>query len=457
MLFRRISRKVIRLNIKADRYDPESTKTFIKRTGRNAVWLAVGQGLAHAFSLIALLMVGRYLGPEKFGVFSYALAVSSIIAPISQLGLNSIVTRDLVRSPQQHSEIIGTSLGLRCFGSSLALIIGVVVVFILRPGDVLMQSYVACFLIGEGLKAGYIFAFWFESQVNGRAVALGTLAAASMSSLIKIVLIFIGAPLTVFVLAYAADGLVLAISFGLLYQRATREIRRISYSFERAKSLLRQCVPLIVSGFTAVVYLKIDQVMLGQMASDDAVGVYAIAARISEGWFFVPIAIATSAFPILLSMQGINKELYELRLQQLFDVLAWLGIGVSLAVTFLAPYFIPLVLGAQYEAAVPILVLHIWGGVFIAMRALVSKWLLAEQMLWLSLLSQGAGALFNILLNFFLIPAHGAVGAALATVISYSIASYFIFFVPKGSRGLAAKMSLAFFAPARLLVGRLPK
>ena len=103
--------------------------------------------------------------------------------------------------------------------------------------------------------------------------------------------------------------------------------------------------------------------------------------------------------------------------------------------------------GAEYREAAPILALHIWAGLFVFMRALVSRWLIAEDLIRLSLWSHGAGALTNVLLNLWWIPIYGATGAAWATVISYGVAGWLAFYLPVETRGLARQMAAAMLLP----------
>jgi Na+-driven multidrug efflux pump len=88
------------------------------------------------------------------------------------------------------------------------------------------------------------------------------------------------------------------------------------------------------------------------------------------------------------------------------------------------------------------------------MRALVSKWILAEGVLIFSLFSHGAGAITNILLNLILIPISGGYGAAIATVVSYAVAAYFSFMIFQRTRPMVRVMTLAFYAPLRILMKR---
>ena len=174
-----------------------------------------------------------------------------------------------------------------------------------------------------------------------------------------------------------------------------------------------------------MVYMKIDQIMLGQMSGDEAVGIYSAAVRISEVWYFIPLVIVASVFPAILEAKKRNEAHYYARLQQLYDLMVLLSISVALPMSFLATPIVKLLFGEAYAPAGSVLAIHIWASVFVFLGVASSKWFLAENRQVLSLQRTVLGALANILLNAWLIPLYGTVGAAIATVVSYAIAAYF--------------------------------
>jgi O-antigen/teichoic acid export membrane protein len=164
-------------------------------------------------------------------------------------------------------------------------------------------------------------------------------------------------------------------------------------------------------------------------------------------WYFVPEIIVSSLFASILRARLEDPESYQRQLQKVYTFLAWLGITVAIAATLIGPPLIRTLYGEEYAASGSLLVVHIWAGVFMSMRALFSKWLIAEELLKFSLFTQAAGAATNVLLNLFLIPTYGAMGAAASTVISYGISSFGALLLTARTRPPAKMMVLALFAP----------
>jgi len=189
--------------------------------------------------------------------------------------------------------------------------------------------------------------------------------------------------------------------------------------------------------------------MLSQMTTDTIVGIYSVAVRLSEVWYFIPIAIVSSFFPSLLKAKAQGIEIYHSKLQKIYDLLVYIALILAIPITFLGTPFIKLLYGDAYEEAGQILSIHIWASVFIFMRSLLSKWLIAENLFVFSFVTHTSGAVVNILLNLILIPQLGGIGAAIATLISYATASYFSLFLNSKTWDMAMMMTKALIVPIR--------
>jgi O-antigen/teichoic acid export membrane protein len=286
--------------------------------------------------------------------------------------------------------------------------------------------------------------------VQARYVSIARLLAQLVFVGVTLLLVLLGSGVVMFAIPYLLQALIAATILLLLF-RAKAGMRLSEWRFNRthARDLLKQGWVIYLASFFAVIYLKIDQVMLRWLADSTEVGVYAVAARLSEVWYFIPTAIVASVFPKLIDLRESDEALFTHRLQQLFDGLAMLGMLIALLVTVVAPWLIQWIFGMDYAASAAILVIHTWASVFIFMRAALSRWILIENALYFSLLTQGLGALSNVVLNYILIPVYGGQGAAWATLVSYAIASFFAVLLYPRTRPVFWLMLNALFAPVR--------
>ena len=155
----------------------------------------------------------------------------------------------------------------------------------------------------------------------------------------------------------------------------------------------------------------------------EQVGHYAAAVRLSEAWYFVPMAITSSVFPAIINAKKQSEELYYQRLQKLYDLMVWLAVAIALPTTFLAPWIIRVLYGEAFLLAAGVLSIHIWAGVFVGLGVAQGKFWLSNNMQKQQFLITLSCALINIVLNIVLIRIYGVKGAAISTLISYAIGS----------------------------------
>lgn len=339
-------------------------KQGFKKYLSNTSWLFVEKVFRTAIGLFMTIWLARYLGPEQFGAFNYALSFVALFGVLSSLGLDRLMTRELLSHPEDSSEIMGTSFILRFAGAILLLPLAALSVSIVRPDNELI--FIMVIIISSALlfNSFEVIRYWFEAHVQAKYSAIIDAIVIFTSSSIKASLIILKAPLIAFAWVVLIESIILAICLTTIYLKKSNKISTWKVSFEKIKYLLKEAYPLILAGAVFVFFIRIDQIMLGSMVGDEAVGIYAVAVRISEGWMFIPSIIATSLFPAMLNARKNNYHLYLQRTQHLLNFMVALGVGVGIVIAFIATPFINLIFGEGYSESSLILIIHIWGMVF---------------------------------------------------------------------------------------------
>lgn len=373
--------------------------------------------------LLVGVWVARYLGPEQFGLLSFATAFTGLFGAIAALGLQSIVVRDIVRDPDTAKVTLGTAAMLQFVGGLVAYLLILGAIAYMRPDDALARTIVAILGSMMLLKASDIAIYWFESQVQSKYVVWVQNGTFLSFAAIKVLLILNHASLISFVWAMLAEAIIVAILLLAVMSKRGPTPSALSLTIARAGALLKDSWPLILAGLAITVYMKIDQIMLGQMIGDQAVGIYSAATRISEVWYFIPMSIVASTFPTILESKKFNEPLYEIRLISLLRLLISISILVSIIFTLLSEYVIDTLFGYAYQESANVLIIHIWTGIFVSIGLVSGKWFLAENKTVYVLRITVLGAILNALLNLLLIPPLGTLGAALSTLVSYAVSN----------------------------------
>ncbi len=384
--------------------------------------------------LLVVVWVARYLGPEQFGLLNFASAVVGMFGAVAGLGLQSIVVRDIVTDPGCKEETLGTAAVLQLLGGLLTYGCVLVTIFWLRPEDSLTKLLVAILGTIMFFKFSDVALYWFESQVLSKYIVWVQNGCFLFFALIKVSLIVSNASLLAFAWATASEAMIVALLIFLMLGLRGPKLQKLRFSLLRAKTLLVDSWPLLLSGMAIMIYMKIDQIMLGQMLGDDAVGIYSAAVRISEVWYFIPMMIVASVFPAILEAKKRDDGQYLQRLQRLYDLMVRLSIVIALPMTFIATPLVVTLFGSAYAKSGPVLAIHIWASVFVFLGVASSQWFVAENRQILSFQRTLLGAVVNVILNLILIPPFGPIGAAVATVIAYAMAAFLADLLQKGTR-----------------------
>lgn len=391
----------------------------------NIGWLFFDRVLRVGVGLLVGVWVARYLGPEQFGLLNYATAFVALFGAIASLGLQGIVVRDLVKDPDEANITLGTAFVLQLVGGSTAVLAILTIINWLRPEDPQTRIIVAIVAFTLIFKSSEVIKYWFESQVASRNTVIVENSIFLAMAIVKVAMILKQAPLIAFVGILLAEATLVCVGLFAVYAKREGTPRGWSVRGGRAKRLLNDSWPLILSGLAIMVYMKTDQLMLKEMAGAEAVGLYSAALRISEAWYTIPMIVVASLFPTIIDSKQKSEELYHQRMQKLLNLLVAIALLVAVAVTLSATQIITLLYGSSYLASAPVLMIHVWAGVFTFIGVASSNWYLLEDMSRSLFYRTLAGALVNIPLNLALIPWGGAKGAAIATVISFSVAALF--------------------------------
>ncbi len=420
----------IRKNIKKVWCSPGFKRYFV-----NTGWLFFEKISKMVITLFVGVYVARYLGPSNYGLLSYAISWVVLFSAIATLGLDKIVIRDLVRDEKKRDELLGTTFFLKITGSILLLgILAVAVRF--TTNDNFTNLLIFVIALTTIFQSFNVINFYFQSRVLSKYVVYARMVSGISSAIIKLLLIYFKMGLMYFAAVMVVESVILAIGLIITYTKQKLNISIRRPKFNLAKRLLRDSWPLMLSGIAISIYMRIDQVMIKEMLDTRAVGNYAVAVKLSEVWYFIPMAITGSLFPAIINAKKISEKIYYGRLQKLYDLMTWLAIGIALLATFLANDIIRLLFGAQYQDAAGVLRIYIWASIAVFFGTAWSKWILVENGQKIIVYFHIVSMAVNIVLNVLMIKQYGIVGAAWATVISYSTGQLFALLLYRRKLGL---------------------
>ena len=398
----------------------------------NINWLSIGIICRNIVGILISAWIARYLGPDNFGILNYTIAFVALFSNLSTLGLDDISIRNFVSNPDLKNSYKGSVFLMKFIGSFLMFIVCSVAIYFFNKGNQNLNYFVPILAAGYIFKSFDVIDLWFQSRVKSKFSVYASLLSFLIVTSIRVVLIITGKPLISFVFTYTIDFLLNSL-FLLLFYKKEKEGKLFDWRVEISviKGLLKDSWPLILSGFATMIYMKIDQIMIGEILGDMELGIYASAVKLSEAWYFIPTVVTSSVFPAILNAKRKDINLYNKRLQTLYDFFMWFTIIFSIIISCLSSQIINLFYGKEYINAGPVLAIHIWAGFAVFLGIASGKYLIAENMTKFSFIRTVVGAVVNVVSNIILLPRIGIIGAAVSTLLSYTASTFSVLFIPE--------------------------
>lgn len=388
-----------------------------------------------ALSLLVGIWFIRYLGPTRYGMYSYATAIVTLLLPLSKMGMPQVLVRNLVEDVSNKDKFLGTAFTLEIIGGIVVIPLALALSFLLRPGETKILMFVGIISISEIFRSFDVIELWFSSQVESKYSAIVNSCSFLTINLVKIGLIISRSSLLLFILLTPIEVAITSCFLVFAYFIKVGSIKQWRFDLDYGKKLLRDSWPLIFSGFVIVIYMRSDQIMIARMIDDDSVGVYSAAVQLSKVWYFLPISIINSVTPSIIALRHDGKlKKYYKRLSQLSVSVVLLTYVIAISTTLLSEKIIEILYGSDYIRSSLILSLHIWTGIFVALGMVRNIYLVTEGLTYISLISTALGAAINLILNYFLIRESGILGAAVATLFTQAFSAYISSVLFKGTR-----------------------
>ena len=391
----------------------------------NISWLFAEKIIRILVMVFISAWVARYLGPEKLGLLSYSHSFVSLFAIISSLGVDTILVRELVKNEGDRDVLMGSAFVIKLIGFALMLFtILISVKFTSNSIDVkmlvlLMSSAVV-------FQSFNVIDYYFQSKVVSRYAVYANTVGLFTTSLLKVGIIILKAPLIYFVYVIIVDGIVISLGYIYFYYKAGLSMK--SWRFEKvvAKNLLKHSWPLIFAGLALSTQSYIDQIMISEMIGFIEVGYYSIAFKFMALFGFLPIIIQNSLFPAIVHSKNKSQLIYEDRMLNYYRLMMIMFLFISVPIYLFGEFIVNLLYGVQYHQAGILFSIFGFRLLFAFFGVGRSSYLLNENRQQHRLYTLLLASIINIILNYIFIPEYGVYGAYATSIISFTF-NIFIF------------------------------
>ncbi len=400
---------------------PGGLSTFhpagVRKYFANTSWMMLEKAVNFALTLTVSILLARHLGAADFGLLQYALSVVGLFALVTTLGLDVVLSRELVRRPNDSGVLLGTAFALRTAAVCLLFaFLGLSTAVTGYDGPLRSMLFILGFAYVPQVFG--ILELYFQARVLARVAAVANVTANAAAALFAIVAIGVGVPLEYFAGIWLIEACVFAVGLWIGYRSLRTHDTRWTFDAALARGLLAEGWPLMFSLALVSIYANIDRVMVRAFLGDEATGLYAAAARLSDAWYIVPTVVVNSLFPAVVGAKDTSTSEYHRRLQSLYDLMVWLAVAAALPVTFLSDTLMATLYGQPYRVTGIVLSIQLWTGILVFLGVASGRWFILEGYTRGYFLRSLVGVFVNVTFNLFLIPRYGILGAALATLVA---------------------------------------
>ena len=382
----------------------------------NTKWVLLEKGFNFLNSFFVVFILTNHLGPESFGVYAYVIGLVSLCSFVASFGLDSVLVREFVSENHKDSSLIGSALFLLGITSvfSCAVIFYVGYIYI---QDVMVLSLIYVYALNVFAAPFNVFYLFFNAKMELAALSAIRILALILIFGIKITAIWLDLGIAQFVVIEAISIISMALLsfFVFLVKKYTPNFE---VCFKTVKLLFVNGLPLMISSGAIIIYAKVDLILIEALLDFQAVGVYSTAVRISEIWYVIPMTASTLLFPLILTAKKVSMEIYWAETKLSSEILIVICTFFSLALFLFGPSLMQVAFKDEFQSSGNIVRILALCGPFVGLGYINGRYMVAENLLYLSMRRNIYGLILNILLNILLIPRYGIHGAAFSTLIS---------------------------------------
>ena len=398
----------------------------VQKHSKNMGWMFFARIGSMVITFLATAYIARNLGPTNYGQLSYAISFVALFGFLASLGIDAILQRDLIKYPEKRNEYLGSAIGIRVISSLLTIVICTTTAISLSAKDV---SLLLIFIISLSplLSSFQLLSYEFIAESKSKYPSILTLIVVTILNILKIVVIFLNGGVIYLALVVLAEPILYSLGYLYIKNKTYRDIKMLRFDKKISLSILKDSYPLILSTAFYAVSMRIDQVMLKNFLGAESVGLYDAAVRLSEVSYFIPQIMITSFLPSIINTRNTSTEIYNKRMKKLLIGLFSISILIALATTLLSKQLILVIFGSGFIGALPVLCIYVWSNIGATLNSFGQQVLISENKVKSISIMTFSGMIINVILNIILIPKYGMVGAAIATLISYSVPFLSIF------------------------------
>jgi len=392
----------------------------VQRIARNTTLLFLSGIAGFVLGFFFTVYVARYLGAEGYGVLSIAFAVTAIFGVLTDIGLSTLMIREIARDKTLARKYVSNIAVLKVV---LVIITYGLIALTAQLAHYPAETVRAVYLIGVSTILGAFTTMFygvFRAYERMEFIALGQVLGGAL---------MLGGAFWAGSHHYSVAGFASIYSIGaaiilgycFVVSAAKFVLPGIEVDIGFLKEALKKAWPFAVSTIFLTLYYSIDSLMLQSMKGNEAVGWYSAAYRLIAFLSFIPSAYFAAVFPIMSRFHITSQDLLKFTQERSLKYMLILGIPIGVGTTILASKIILLIYGVGFTNSTIALQILVWSMVFMFINGVFGQLLNSVNKQVVATYITIGCAILDVVLNVILIPRYSLTGACISTVITLSV------------------------------------
>lgn len=385
----------------------------------NIFHLLTSSVLQKAIAFVYFALIARWAGVEDTGSYFFALSWTLMFTTITDMGLTPVLIREAAKDKAQTERYLNQTLALKIPLTAAAVLAAVIGAWLFHIAPE-TRALVALAAVVISLDA---ISLTFYGVLRAHHVlkyeGLGLIVGQSVTMLVGLASLKMGAPLTWLILALIAGSLWNALASALIVRKRLGIRVRLSWDWGFAKSLLATALPFALAGIFVKVYTNADAVMLTHFKGEAAAGLYSVPYKLTFAFQFVPMAFTAAFYPAMSRAWAADKKELGVLLHKALWALMIVAAPIAAGICALAPELVHFVYGEDYAPSVLAVQLLILSVVPIFLDFPIGSLLNATDRQMTQTKLMGMATVISVILNLALIPSYGLMGVVVASIVSH--------------------------------------
>jgi O-antigen/teichoic acid export membrane protein len=385
----------------------------------NSMVLLGSKVVTWALAFVMTIMLPRYLGAAGYGRLYFAISLTSVFAIMVEFGLNSLVSREISKTPEDTTAYLINAALLK---AGLWVVAFAIMNAFVRIADYPPQTVAAVMILGLAImitSMSSLLVAVLQATRHINWVAISSIAEKAVLTCLGVAALLAGYGMLVvagIMLFSATVGLVLDLFWFVRLSRIAPV--HAGWGGVRPKPLFVKALPFFSVVFLGAIYFRVDVIIMSLVKSSVVVGWYGASYRLFETTNLIPEAFMFAFFPVFCRMAVRGDNSLALATQKALDLLLLIGIPISVGMFTLAGPIIKTLYGVQFLPSVGSLRLLALATPLLYTNAAFVQLLVATDRQKKLAMTAGIAAVVNVGLNLLLIPRFGHIGAAGVTVVT---------------------------------------